>query len=740
MHAPTARQPQRFPPKTQLPALYNKDNDPDFEPQPTSESCVSNSDNASDTSKPKEPKKNALEPGSQASTQKRGKISEANTYRTGEDESKEDKMKQEKSHGKKHGPQGIAWHWAFANYKAPNPTHHPDTAKPIWLFKCKHCNSIQRFQRTDNCLEFSRESRNVSATNLVAHLNKCKQLPAEHKLKAVKSWLNQPSETLTPAQASVALLFKLSSPGSVPLPLAVSNTVFRSALIQGVIRDNYPLTFGEGCGMQQVFALTSPHIKLPLHQTMHTDLDKLYEVLKVQVLYLLKSQDSRFVITSDAWTSKTFAYSLGGVVVTFINKGWNTQEFVLNVVHLDADHTGVVKLFEEGEIIENSTKVLEEEKWLREDEDTPHSLQLTDKLKDDLSDMDVNEPAEVSANSELILDTQSCGQRALLNCVQKVHEIAMHVTSSAKRRKQMRKIIQALKLELRAVIKSIKVCWNSVLAEIRHALLLKQAFNQDKEWDMLGELVQILEPFEFATRAFSVQAKTTLHSVLPTYALLHMKLDKSQAHLGALYGPQDALGIVDALSAGKAKLDEYYGMAKENNLTVLASALHPGMRLLYFQDMDKCSNTGPVLAERAKKLLEYLYEDYKYTQLDLMTGSAVQPTTTKPIVSGSPAESWFDSLLKISPGEASLASLDSKELHDYFDGRYQYTSGDILVWWKEHKIHFPVLSQIAWDFLAIPATSVSVEHTAQRIITCQQWLEAGLGTHLPDFISGIDNQ
>jgi hypothetical protein len=56
----------------------------------------------------------------------------------------------------------------------------------------------------------------------------------------------------------------------------------------------------------------------------------------------------------------------------------------------------------------------------------------------------------------------------------------MHVTSSAKRRKQMRKIIQALKLELRAVIKSIKVCWNSVLAEIRHALLLKQVSQYQK--------------------------------------------------------------------------------------------------------------------------------------------------------------------------------------------------------------------------------------------------------------------
>jgi hypothetical protein len=84
------------------------------------------------------------------------------------------------------------------------------------------------------------------------------------------------------------------------------------------------------------------------------------------------------------------------------------------------DMYAAVKSFEEGEIIENSTKVLEEEKRLREDEDTPHSSQLTDELEDDLSDMDVNEPAEVSANSELILDTQSCGQRASLNCVQKV--------------------------------------------------------------------------------------------------------------------------------------------------------------------------------------------------------------------------------------------------------------------------------------------------------------------------------
>jgi hypothetical protein len=58
-------------------------------------------------------------------------------------------------------------------------------------------------------------------------------------------------------------------------------------------------------------------------------------------LKAVQAQNSRFAITSDAWTSKSFVYSLGGVVITFIDKAWNTQEFVLDVVHLDADHTGV---------------------------------------------------------------------------------------------------------------------------------------------------------------------------------------------------------------------------------------------------------------------------------------------------------------------------------------------------------------------------------------------------------------
>ncbi|CAE6411241.1 unnamed protein product, partial [Rhizoctonia solani] len=52
------------------------------------------------------------------------------------------------------------------------------------------------------------------------------------------------------------------------------------------------------------------------------------------------AQTSRFTITSDAWTSKQYNYSVAGAFITFIDTDWNLQELVLDIVDLNADHTG----------------------------------------------------------------------------------------------------------------------------------------------------------------------------------------------------------------------------------------------------------------------------------------------------------------------------------------------------------------------------------------------------------------
>ncbi|CUA72929.1 Zinc finger BED domain-containing protein 4 [Homo sapiens] [Rhizoctonia solani] len=760
--------------------------------------------------------------------------------------------------GKRRGRDPIVRLWAFAHHENAVKGSYPGTNKPAWAFKCKYCPSTHHFLRTRD--DVSEE--NISASNLAGHLKLCKNLPAQYKLEAFRSHTNRRTETLTPAQESLGKMFQSNKPRMTPATITPS--VFRSTLIQGIVRDNYPLTFGEGEGMRQVFGLVSPELSLPVHSTMRKDLAKLYKVLSARVRQVLNAQKSRFAITSDAWTSKSFVYSLGGVVVTFIDKSWNTQEFVLDIVHLDADHTGagmgrrifgsldhmnaarniiasvthnasnnrtmnaelsaqltkkygyqlnadlmsitclchalhlvcsailtnlkvmdpmdddsseqyaIVKSFKEGEIFEESSDVLEEEEQLQgEEQDLDTHVDSAEVSEDEMEDAETgnnradftglgSQPSQNSANDNL-------------NCVQKVHCIAVDITSSAARRKRMRMITRALGLERRAIIKGVKVGWNSILAEIRRAILLKSAINQyvatldegktgaalrrarklkkkwtitDEEWDALEELVKILEPFEAATRGYSKRGRTVLHSVLPTYAVLRQMLIDSRVRLSVSSVGSDIIDtLIEALKAGEKKLQKYFDLAIESDFTLLASILHPGMRLVYFQDTQRWGALGESLVKRGQALLEYLYDLYKQ---ETSSEQAEYQPTPRPRPSSS-TSGWIDGLLQLSNETKDSAFLE--EVQNYLNGKYRYKGGDISIWWRENEPNLPVLARIARDILAIPATSVSVERlfsrcklvmsdyrnmsvdTARQIITCQQWLEAGLGVDLPDFVS-----
>ncbi|EUC56077.1 HAT family dimerization protein, partial [Rhizoctonia solani AG-3 Rhs1AP] len=674
---------------------------------------------------------------------------------------------------KKRGRDPVVRGWAFAHHERPIESFYPNTDKPAWAYKCKYCPSVHHFPRTHK--DISKEK--ISATNLAGHL---------------KSYSNRHAEILTTAQKSLGEMFKSAKPS--PALVAVTPLVFRSTLIQGVV---------------------------------------------------LNAQNSRFAITSDAWTSKSFVYSLGGVVVTFIDKSWNLQEFVLDIVHLDADHTGtgmgrrifgsldwlnaagkviasvtdnasnnrtlnaelsarlsrkygyrlnvdlmsvtclchalhlvsgaifsnlkamdplddddaeqysIIKSFEEGEIFEESAEVLEEEERLKgEEKDSDTYMEWADVSDEEWDEDGVGNYPIGSVNST------SRPSQTELNCVQKVHCIVVDITSSAARRKRMRMITWALGLEPRAVIKSVKVRWNSILAEICRAILLKPAINQyvatldegktgvalcrvralkkklaivDEEWDALNELTTILGPIEAAARDYSKRGRTVLHSALPTYIVLREKLIESRVRLSTSpLSIKLAETLVEAIKAGEEKLNKYLNIAAKSDLTILASIFHPGMRLSYFQDAHRWGALGEILIKRGQELIEYLYEVYNNDSDS--ESSQIHPaprshTDTTP-------SGWIDGLLELR--RESSDSGFPEEVQNYLDGKYRYKGGDILVWWKENESHIPVLSQIARDILAIPATSVSVEclfsqcklvmsdyrnmsvDTARQIITCQQ--------------------
>ncbi|QRV95762.1 Zinc finger, BED-type predicted [Ceratobasidium sp. AG-Ba] len=408
-----------------------------------------------------------------------------------------------------------------------------------------------------------------------------------------------------------------------------------------------------------------------------------------------------------------------------------------------------IKSFESDEIFEESAEVLEEERRIRGE--------LSDDSDDESSDSDGDEA--ILAN-ETIKAQVSKNASKHLNPVQKVHALSFYIVQPVHPVERKCGILFDHSNSLKRARK-LKAAFNQYVAtlddgkssrEQGHARALKRIMcMMDEEWDAIDEILKVLECFDLATRDFSNRGRTTLHSVLPTYTYLKRIISESRSRLNHPRGAEsDVFGLLDALAAGEDKLTKYFDMARQNDLIILASVLHPGMRTVFFEDTEKWGNAD--LATRGQALLEYMYDAYKddsEIQAKSQNTSSGSTTSTQP-------KGFIDSLLDASVCQRQ--AIMHEELLDFLRGKYPYDGGDVLVWWKKHEVYFPVLSKVARDILAIPATSVSVERifprcrlvmseyrhrmsvqTAREIVTCNSWLQAGLSAHLPEFVTSSNH-
>ncbi|CAE6424538.1 unnamed protein product, partial [Rhizoctonia solani] len=241
------------------------------------------------------------------------------------------------------GPDDPKRRWALANYEAPVPGRF-ENGTAAWVFNCKYCGHARRVPWTEGCQFIQHERLPIPSPNLTSHLYKCRNIPTAcnweawtARKQAGATGIPHPNQLAT---QSLGALFEAIVPIPPPSPGILPDTLFRSALVQGVVHDTLPLTFGEGEVMRYVFKLVNPLVDLPSHQTMRRDLSELFKILSGRVSHVIQNQRARLAVTSDAWSSKSSIYSIAGVFITFIDKFWNLQDLVVDVVHLAADHRG----------------------------------------------------------------------------------------------------------------------------------------------------------------------------------------------------------------------------------------------------------------------------------------------------------------------------------------------------------------------------------------------------------------
>ncbi|KAF8576980.1 hypothetical protein K439DRAFT_590294 [Ramaria rubella] len=205
---------------------------------------------------------------------------------------------------------------------------------------------------------------------------------------------------------------------------------------------------------------------------------------------------------------------------------------------------------------------------------------------------------------------------------------------------------------------------------------------------MLDRLCGILKIFDQATLELSKTHVPTICKVLPLYKLVQEHLE---AALRDLEMEHDIYGISIAVQAGLDKLEKYLDCAMDNDYVLLGAVLNPSICITYFEDLARWQ---PAVARRARTLLDHIYDTYA----EMDDSPIIKPAT--PADPKHEQSSIFAQAIRSAEPKVSKSS--TNELETYFSGAYPCVGEDILAWYKNHCIHFPIISRISWDILCIP--------------------------------------
>lgn len=181
------------------------------------------------------------------------------------------------------------------------------------------------------------------------------------------------------------------------------------------------------------------------------------------------------------------------------------------------------------------------------------------------------------------------------------------------------------------------------------------------------------------------------------------------------------------------KYDKYWdGLENLNPILIVATVFDPCSKIVFpticFDNMyGKNSSTAIEMKEKFMRLLRKLFDAYKISQsrnMDALnesqtgqTASSVTDTTVGGSLSSSTRRrSTLFSTLYQQMQSANECVESANELSIYLLEKVEVESANnlgtrynILSWWRDNSVKFPILSEIAKDVLAIPISSVSSE-------------------------------
>ena len=260
----------------------------------------------------------------------------------------------------------------------------------------------------------------------------------------------------------------------------------------------------------------------------------------------------------------------------------------------------------------------------------------------------------------------------------------------------------------------------------------------EDEWDEVSELVNFLQaPFEMTRRLEGSNSVSGFGSLWQTL----VNLQVLWRHYRSSYDYGSSPYFQSAVSFGLEKLNTYFErlvLDPTPSFYAIATALHPGLRLVWFKGAWK---DFPSWHSKAEKSVRTAFKQYVDAEVDqeVLEEPISQPSVRLRQPGKSNRSSLYEDTIAVdlhllTGSKSHKRQKRVSQLDEYFNDiqtdfmsaspAYRQLLNDPWRWWLEDgRNRYPIVFKMAIDYLSIPSTSCECERvfsSARRTITCDR--------------------
>lgn len=467
-------------------------------------------------------------------------------------------------------------------------------------------------------------------------------------------------------------------------------------LVRMIVEDLQPLSIVEDRGFRRLLHSLNPRYELPSRREIgRTLLPGIYKKETERIKKELeKAKD--IALTTDIWTSRQ---TKGFITVTahFISPEWELKSAVLETVRLTKAHTAN-NIAEELQLICN--------KWNMMDKVCSIVTDNAANMVSAIKAMNIRQIPCFAHTLNLAVQTAVKDTNDVERVKEKLKQVVSFFHHSVKASDKLSELQGQNNMPAKKLIQDVETRWNSTFYMMerylqQHELVTTtlcllgrsdMCLNSD-ECKLLQSIVDVLEPFEEATKEMSTEKVTSLSKLIPMVRGIQDCINSSNV--------SDDHSLVQEL---KKQMEKRFPVLEGNSCLAAATLLDPRFKKVPFADKSNIKKVEDRLVTLMRK------DDPQNNDASTLQVKVVKPVTVTTCQKKKSLWCNFDSKMQNMASSSPQPSTGPYiELRRYLEEPHIARDSDPLAWWKQHETLFPKLSEVAKKFLCIPASSVPSE-------------------------------